>query len=200
MSYTKRFLQIEGWGGPDANEDDAAPTAADIRRASRPLKLEVELVPRPTWGQSCNRLMKRSAWKELRQSVCARQDHKCGVCGAGGTLYCHEVWHYDDRTHVQTLTAFIAVCSLCNFVKHVGRAEQLAQAGIVDMNRVIAHFQSVNGCGRGVWEAHKRRAFEVFRERSKHKWRIDWNDMVDPWDGRETKPRRTPATTRARRK
>jgi 5-methylcytosine-specific restriction endonuclease McrA len=77
-------------------------------------KLNIELVPEPLWGKSLATTLKRSEWDRVRRIVYQRQGFKCGICKAEGRLLCHEIWSYDDESHVQTLVGFKAVCTDCN--------------------------------------------------------------------------------------
>jgi hypothetical protein len=126
--------------------------------------------------------MKQAEWDKLRKKVYADQGNSCCVCGAAGKLQCHEVWSYDDDGHIQTLMGFQAVCSMCHFVTHFGLAEVLALQGQIDLEAVIQHFLNVNSVGRGEFEAHKKEAFDLWQERSKHEWRTElgkWKSLVE---------------------
>jgi hypothetical protein len=84
------------------------------------LTLTIDLVPGPLWGTSLYRLVKRSAWERTRKAAREASQNRCAICGAGGTLTCHETWGYDDTARVATLTGTQAICRMCNFVKHWG--------------------------------------------------------------------------------
>lgn len=138
-----------------------------------PLQLMVELVPRPCWYNNMRKVMSRSVWDALRKQVYGDYHHQCGICQARGRLHCHEIWHYDDDQHIQTLQGFIALCQWCHHVKHLGLAEILAREGKLDYTRVIAHFLTVNGCTLKDFEEHRRQAFVQWRARNRHEWRTD---------------------------
>src|SRR6266542_2374238 len=53
---------------------------------------------------------------------------------------CHEVWRYDDRTHVQMLVRMIALCPACHQVKHLGFANVKGKG-----TQARAHLARVNG-------------------------------------------------------
>jgi hypothetical protein len=86
------------------------------------LKLNIELVPSPLWGQNPRKLMARSQWDKLRRQAYSDYAHKCGICNTEGQLECHERWKYDDENHIQILVGFIALCSSCHSIKHLGNA------------------------------------------------------------------------------
>ncbi len=145
------------------------------------LRLKIELVPESCWNKSLHDRIGRSAWNDLRKTVFADQGHVCATCGAGGQLSCHEVWSYDDVHHVQKLVRFQGVCRLCHHVIHFGKAKLLAAQGHVDLNAVIDHFNKVNCVDRVAFEAHRKVAFQIWRERSKHQWQTDlgeWASLI----------------------
>ena len=146
------------------------------RKADKPdeLKLTIELVPQTSWYDNMRKVIPKMQWDELRKRICAEYGHKCGICGATeGRLNCHETWEYDDTNHEQELKGFIALCNMCHFVKHIGHAGILAQEGKLDYEKVVGHFMKVNGCDRESFEQHRHKAFEQWRDRSKHSWRVD---------------------------
>src|SRR5713226_9246246 len=145
------------------------------------LKLRIDLVPKNCWHKSLRVQMPRSRWDKLRSEVFAAQGRVCAVCGAGGCLNCHELWLYDDVRHVQKLSGFGAVCSMCHHVTHFGHATVLAAEGRIDIDAVVCHFMKVNGTSREEFQAHKAEAMRVWRERSKHEWTTDlgqWATLV----------------------
>lgn len=142
-------------------------------------KLSIELVPEPLWKQSLHGTLKRSQWDKIRKAVYARQNYRCGICEAQGRLLCHEIWQYDDARHVQTLTGFIAICDMCNNVKHLGRAGIIALEGKLDYAQVIAHYMRVNQCSRQDFESDKTDAFAQWKRRSQHQdWKIEIGDFT----------------------
>jgi hypothetical protein len=89
----------------------------------------------------------------LRRQVYKQYKYHCGVCNAGNTtMYCHEIWRYDDETWTQKLTGFIALCKMCHHCKHLGHANILAQKGELDYEQVVQHFMRVNQCSREDFE------------------------------------------------
>ncbi len=142
-------------------------------------KLNIELVPNFSWGKSLARTLKRSEWDKIRKRVYARQNHTCGICGAGGMLLCHEQWKYDDEAHTQTLIGFLAVCNDCNVCIHIGRTGRLAAEGKIDMERVIAHYLRVNECTMEDYRLDNKQARLEWRERSKYG---DWQTMIGDYN------------------
>ena len=96
-------------------------------------------------------------------------------------MECHEIWHYDDTTHVQTLVRLIALCPACHTVKHIGLAEV---KGYVAEAR--SHLTHVNGWTEARTDAYLTQVWAVWKERSAHDWRLDlswleqWHIFVHP--------------------
>lgn len=137
------------------------------------MKLEIELVPSTSWSDNLRARTTRLVWQKLRKEVCDRYGWRCAICGLEGRLALHEIWRFDDASHVQTLEGLFPLCTLCHFVKHFGRAQQLSAQGKLNLEAVIEHFMEVNGCSRKDFEEHRRAAFEQWRARSEHEWRVD---------------------------
>jgi hypothetical protein len=142
------------------------------------LKLTMELVPESSWHNNLRSLLPAAAWDSLRKKVLTDYNNACALCGAAGALHCHEVWEYDDVKQVQTLTGCMALCPLCHAVKHVGFSEM--RSTDVRMEQIIAHFMRINKCDRKTFEVHRREAFKVFEERSKHVWQVAIGDRIIP--------------------
>lgn len=146
---------------------------------SKPLKLVIELVPETCWYSNFRAKVSRRYWEKLRKDVIERAGYKCEVCGRKPSrLFCHEKWRYDDRKLIQKLTGFQAICSRCNWVKHIGYAGLLAEEGRLDFEeKVVKHFMKVNRVGRKRFEDHRERAFRVWERRSEQKWRTDFGEF-----------------------
>lgn len=144
---------------------------------SNELKLTAELVPKTSWYNNMRKVMSQSAWNKLRKATYAEYGGRCGVCEAEGRLNCHELWEYNDESHVQRLTGFVALCGLCHFVKHLGFAGILASEGKLNYDEVVAHFMRVNNCDRKAFDLHSRRVFDQWQERSRHEWTIDLGEF-----------------------
>jgi hypothetical protein len=148
--------------------------------AESPLRLVIELVPETCWYSNLRDVLPRHVWDKLRRQVYALSGHRCGVCGVQGMLHCHEVWRYDDTTHIQRLEGFRALCPLCHHVKHIGLAGKLAGEGKLDYEAVVAHFMRVNRCSRVDFQCHYAAAFTQWQERSRHEWQTDLGDYTPP--------------------
>jgi len=137
------------------------------------LKLTIELVPSTSWYDNLRKNMSQDEWDKIRKAAYAKYSYNCGICNAEEKLNCHEIWEYNDREHIQKLIGFIALCNMCHHVKHIGLAGILAKQGKLDFEKVIEHFMKVNNCKMDTFKEHYNKAFEQWRERSKHEWQID---------------------------
>lgn len=143
------------------------------------LKLQAELVPQSSWWNNMRKVLPARHWDKIRKDVYAKYDYKCAICGAEGRLNCHEIWEYNDKTYVQTLKGFVALCDLCHHVKHIGLASILAQEGRLDFQRVVAHFCRVNECDEAMFKCHLESAMHQWEQRSAHEWTVDWGEYAD---------------------
>ena len=155
-----------------------------MKRKCSQLKLTIELVPRSSWCDNLRKYVKKKDWNVIRARTYARWGHRCGVCKRQGRLECHEVWQYNDNQHSQKLTDFIALCSMCDHVKHIGLAAILAQQGRLDYGKVVAHFCAVNACAQKTFDDCREEAFEKWEERSLHDWCVD----LGPYKGLVVRP------------
>lgn len=144
------------------------------------LRLTIELVPSSCWGANLRDVLPRAMWDTLRRAVYTEAGHRCSICGVSGRLNCHEVWRYDDTSHIQTLEGFQALCDLCHHVKHIGHAGVLAAQGKLDFARVVAHFMRVNACDGATFQRHHAAARAQWRERSRHEWQTDLGAFTPP--------------------
>lgn len=118
------------------------------------LILTAELVPSTSWYNNLRNVIAREDWDWIRSQVYLQYENRCGICGAGGSLHCHEVWHYDDVAHLQALEGFIALCPWCHHIKHLGYAGILAQQGKLDYAKLIGE------------------------KRSRYKWRVELGEYT----------------------
>lgn len=144
----------------------------------QPMRLTSELVPEGVWYANLRKLVPKKEWDRIRKAAYAAQDNRCAICGAEGRLNCHEVWEYDDAKRLQRLTGFVALCTMCHHVKHLGMASILAHQGHLDYEAVVQHFMDVNGCDRKTFEDYRTRVFDQWQERSRHEWSVDFGEYA----------------------
>lgn len=115
--------------------------------------------------------MTPAEWGRCKAFVRERSGDRCELCGGRGPKWpveCHEVWGYDDVTHVQSLDGLIALCPPCHQVKHIGRTELVGGLEAAKDRLMVA-----NGWSRGDVEAYLEGVWEVWAQRSAHQWTLD---------------------------
>ncbi len=150
-----------------------ANTAMPLTPAIIPPKLSVELVPKTCWFSNVRDHVDAATWDRLRREVSQEAGERCALCGGRGPRWpveCHEVWHYDDAAHRQTLAGLAALCPACHEVKHIGLAEMRGVG-----RRARAHLARVNGWGQDETEAYLEGVWEVWFVRSRFEWSVDFS-------------------------
>ncbi len=143
--------------------------------ATKKPKLTIELIPKTCHYSNVRTTVKTAEWDKIRFISYEAANHKCEICGDIGknqgynhNVECHEIWHYNDKTHVQTLTGLISLCPKCHQVKHIGRAIAMGNA-----DEAYNHLMRVNKWTPQQVETHILESFETHKERSKHEWELD---------------------------
>lgn len=131
-------------------------------------RITVELVPRSSWYSNVRSNVSREQWDRIRKSVYKEHDWTCELCGAKGRVECHEMWHYDDVQHIQTLVRMMCLCSACHEVKHIGLAQVRGRGDIA-----LVHLAKVNGWTWERAERYVREKFSVWSRRSQHEWKLN---------------------------
>lgn len=132
--------------------------------------LTIEMIPKTAWGKNVRSSVSSVVWDNLRHAQYRKADLHCEICGVGGRLECHEVWEYDEATHVQKLTGLIALCPSCHSVKHFGRTSTLGEEA---KRNAIQHLMEVNNWTMKETQDHIQESIRVWQERSKHEWTLD---------------------------
>jgi len=136
--------------------------------------LEVHLVPEKSFGANLRTKM-GSSWSKLSRNIRDRHQRTCDICGwkedaqRKKYTHLHEVWHYDDENHVQTLAEFECVCPTCHAVHHWG----YSQLRGMNMKKLTEHACRINGCTREEWKTHVDESRKKWQERSTHEWTVD---------------------------
>ena len=165
-------LRAEGLVGSSV-ATSLAPQEATARRQD----LTIELVPATCWFSNVRSEVSEEDWKKLKRITFQKAKDRCEVCGGRGPKWpveCHEIWHYNDEEHVQTLTGLIALCPACHEVKHLGFANVSGRGDIA-----AQHLARVNGWTMEETEKYIDEQFNIWTWRSKHEWQLDisWLDQ-----------------------
>lgn len=133
--------------------------------------LTIELVPRTSWYKNVRSHVSREEWERLKKLTAERAGRVCEICHGRGRKWpveCHEIFAYDDVTHVQRLVKLAALCPSCHEVKHLGLAGVRGRRAAA-----IAHLARVNDWSTADAELYAEGCFELWSRRSNHQWKLD---------------------------
>jgi hypothetical protein len=136
---------------------------------TNPPKLVIELVPESCFYSNVRSNITKRDWNRIRMECFRQANNACEICGdKSSRLECHEIWHYDDIHHIQTLENLIALCVNCHRAKHMVLARKMGWDKTAEF-----HIMRINGWDRSTLEEHLLDAFEKYEERSIHQWGLD---------------------------
>lgn len=146
------------------------------------MKLTIELVPQTSWGNNLRNEanLSKAQWDKLRKDSYKQAQYLCQICKGKGSKHpveCHEIWHYDDNTHTQTLKGLISLCPTCHKAKHIGRTLSVEQPHV--QTRVLKHLAKINDLSPLETEEYIVKVFNIWNERSQHQWSIDLSWLQD---------------------
>jgi NapC/NirT cytochrome c family, N-terminal region len=134
-------------------------------------------------------------WNALRGMVADQAWNVCEICGGEGPNHpveCHEIWEYNDVSHIQRLVGMIALCPDCHMVKHFGFARVRGKEELA-----FKHFMKVNSLKKKDAEREITNAFDTWRKRSLIDWKLDLSGLkkygIDP--SKINQPLMTPGET-----
>lgn len=107
----------------------------------------------------------------LRRAAYRNAGYVCEICGGRGAdhpVECHEKWFYDDEKRIQRLVGLSALCPRCHEVKHFGLANKMGRT-----NEALLQLSRVNSWPIQSAKEYVDEQFQVWLERSKHKWVLD---------------------------
>ncbi len=135
------------------------------------MKLTIELIPKTSFFTNVRSLVEDYEWDFIRKRCYEKANYRCEICFGKGPKWpveCHEIWHYDKKTQVQTLKGLIALCPACHEVKHFGLAQIRGRH-----EQALVHLKKVNECTDAVAYGIVKKAFAKWKERSKVKWELN---------------------------
>jgi hypothetical protein len=144
---------------------------------TKKLKLDIELVPSTSWYNNVRAVVTKTQWDKIKSAVASKAYYVCEICGGVGPKHpveCHEVWAYNDKTHVQTLERMIALCPDCHTVKHFGLAQVMNRTA-----KATAHLMKINKIDYFTASRYIDDAFKLWEKRSKKKWTVDISRLKD---------------------
>jgi 5-methylcytosine-specific restriction endonuclease McrA len=137
------------------------------------LKLEFEFIPLTSWGVSLAQKLPTKEWDEIRRECYKEANHSCEICkDTGVTLHAHEVWHFDDRKHIQHLDDLVCVCETCHNVIHFGRSQNVYKKPYI--NKLIAHWARINKKPKEQFLHYYIKAKNLAEKRSEYHYKVMW--------------------------
>lgn len=135
---------------------------------SNPPKFMVELVPKTCFYSNVRSQVTQDAWDWLRRETYKQANYQCEGCGIKGKMEAHEIWHYDDVKHIQKLHGLVCLCNKCHLSHHLGFASIQGR-----MPEIMKHLSKINKWTREETQLYVDLVFEVWFQRSQHKWEAD---------------------------
>ena len=148
------------------------------------MKLLIELVPSTVWYSSIYQYYQKSnnlqKWNEIKKELYQKEGDSCWICKAKvRPLEAHEFWSYDDKKHIQKLTAVHHLCDLCHKIKHIGLwfhsadGDKMLRQQKIRKEDIINHFCKVNNCSIDDFQKYEDSAFAQWKQRSAFQWKQD---------------------------
>ena len=147
--------------------------------SGKKIDLNIDLIPRTSWGASLANSLTTESWLSIRKPFIAKHGNRCQICGRKGQslsktiqdVDTHEIWEYSDlreSNKKQTLVGFLALCSSCHLMYHLGYASTINKSEIT-MQR-IKRLEKIS-------DQEVRRKidgiYSVWKKRSNYDWEID---------------------------
>ena len=134
------------------------------------MKLTIELVPSSSWGNNIRAVFTNRQWNSLRGMVCDAAYNTCEICEqeSEAPVECHEIWHYNEKTQIQTLTGMVCLCKDCHLVKHFGFARVSGKE-----KQALKHLMKVNKLDLPGAKKYIGEAFVAWRKRNQFNWTLD---------------------------
>jgi len=139
--------------------------------------LFIDLVPNSAWFSNLRSELTKIEWDLVKKATFKAASYLCEVCGKRGQQHpveCHERWHYDSQTKVQTLVRTIALCPACHESTHYGLASVRGRD-----QEAKQHLMLVNGWNGDQANQHISQAMDEWKRRSEVKWKLDARWLLD---------------------
>lgn len=134
-------------------------------------KLTIELVPKTSFFNNVRQAVSSTNWDILKKMTYKKANYKCEICGGKGYKHpveAHEIWHYDDNQHIQTLMGLIALCPTCHLTKHLGFAQIQGKE-----KDVIKQLMKVNQWNNEQTHLYIEAIWEIWYFRSQFQWQLN---------------------------
>ncbi|MCX4151974.1 MULTISPECIES: HNH endonuclease [Paraburkholderia] len=150
-------------------------------------ELFVELIPASAWFSNLRSELTPDEWKMVKTAAYRAANYRCQKCGGRGPKHpveCHERWHFDRHSGLQTLLGTIALCPDCHEATHFGFARVRGRAAAAR-----ATLMRVNGWGRLETDAHIGESMEAWKQLSAISWRLDARWLLEKFPDLSTATR-----------
>ncbi len=157
--------------------------------------LTIELVPQTCFYNNLRKHLTKKQWDCIRKKVYKIAGDRCEICNGVGPKWpveCHEIWAYDDDTHIVSLSGFLALCPKCHKVKHLGMAEKIGL-----LQESLRHFMNINDIDFHTCQTMQADAMQTWTHRSNFEWITNieelqnWLSMEDYFQAKLKFERRT---------
>lgn len=133
------------------------------------VKLEIELVPESAFYSNLRKVISTKGWNIVRRKAYQKANYHCEICGNQGLKHpceTHEQWAYENG--IQKLVKISALCPSCHMVKHYGLTKMKGLE-----KKAFKHLMKINNWNEGRARKYVNKCFDIWRERSYKKWKID---------------------------
>jgi hypothetical protein len=137
-------------------------------------KFIVDLIPKTCFFTNVRSQVSTEAWDWLRKETYKQAKHTCEGCGSKGRMEAHEIWHYDDKKHIQKLHGLSCYCNMCHLSHHLGFAEINGK-----LPQVKNHLSKINNWTASETELYIQSVFETWSKRSQYQWILDLQFLDD---------------------
>lgn len=141
-------------------------------------KLSIELVPKTSFFNNVRHAVSAKTWEQLKKTTYKKANYRCEICGGRGYRHpveAHEIWHYDDEHHIQSLVGLIALCPTCHLTKHLGFAQIQGKEKLVQKQ-----LMKVNQWSESEMLLYTEAIWEIWYFRSQFQWtlKLDYLDKL----------------------
>jgi len=143
------------------------------------INLMIDLIPRNSWGASLANSLTPKSWDSVRKPFIEKYGNRCQICGRKGEdlsksirdVDTHELWDYghpNKKIKTQKLLGFVAVCSSCHLMFHLGFASTIGKQEVT-----IKRMQRLEKLSDLEMKKRISTIFSKWESRSEHDWMVD---------------------------
>lgn len=148
-------------------------------------EIQIDLIPKTSWGASLSNALVKEDWDKIRKPFIEIHGNRCQLCGQKGKdisntirdVDTHEIWEYskiNDKEKVQTLKGFLALCSGCHLMFHLGFAQVNNKYDIT-----VKRLQKLEKLTESQVDKKVEDIFKRWNKRSEFEWKIDITILKD---------------------